>query len=169
MRFYLLTTVVETTPGKSFKKFALKIVLQEVLNSLKTLVNRAGYKPYEQKHGESLFTRLFQGYILPTRFGFDKRRPHLSSLILSNQMSRFNALAELKKLPYEDDELELDISYFCKKLNITRSEFDSFMQLPQGFSTSYKNWDTRYKFFKKIHHSRKAVVYYYIWLLLELR
>ena len=128
----------------------LNFMYYEKAHALKTLVNRAGYKPYEQKHGESLFTRLFQGYILPTRFGFDKRRPHLSSLILSNQMSRFNALAELKKSPYDDDELELDISYFCKKLNITRSEFESFMQLPQSFSTSYKNWDTRYKFFKKI-------------------
>ena len=65
--------------------------------ALVELQQTVGYKPYPRKHGESLFTKLFQNYYLPTKFGYDKRRPHLSSLIVSGQLTRQEALAILSE------------------------------------------------------------------------
>lgn len=118
--------------------------------ALKELQETIGYKPYERKHGESLFTKLFQNYYLPTRFGYDKRRPHLSSLILSGQMKREEALRELEKQLYPSDQLEVDIAYFCKKLKISRSEFDALMQMPIHHYSDFPNWDSGRKLVKKV-------------------
>ncbi len=118
--------------------------------ALKVLQETVGYKPYARKHGESLFTKLFQNYYLPTRFGYDKRLPHLSSLIVSGQMTRDEALAELEKPLYAPDELEDDIAYVCKKLKINRLEFDALMEIPKRHYTDYDNWDARQKLLKKV-------------------
>jgi aminotransferase len=102
-----------------------------------------GYKPYERKHGESLFTKLFQNYYLPTKFGYDKRLPHLSSLIASGQMTRERALAELEKPLYEPFELETDIAFLCKKLRISREEFDAMVSGPPHHHSDFPTWDSR--------------------------
>lgn len=87
------------------------------------------WKDYGGKHHESIITKFYQSYILPQKFGYDKRRAHLSSLICSNQMSRINALKELENPVYKDkDELENDIEYIIKKFGITRYEFDKIIQ-----------------------------------------
>ncbi len=117
--------------------------------ALKELQRTVGYKPYERKHGESFFTKLFQNYYLPKRFGYDKRLPHLSSLIVSGQMTRNDAQLELEKPLYAPDELEVDITYFCKKLRISRSEFDELMEMPKRHYTDFPNWDARYRVLKK--------------------
>lgn len=67
--------------------------------AVKLLSEKYGYKPYGEKHGESVFTRWFQNEYLPTQFGLDKRIPHLSSLINSGQITRQQALAEASKPP----------------------------------------------------------------------
>ena len=121
--------------------------------ALQELQETVGYKPYARKHGESLFTKLFQNYYLTTRFGYDKRRPHLSSLIVSGQMTRDEALAELEKPLYAPDELEVDITYFCKKLRISRSEFDALMETPKQHYTDFSNWDSRQRLIKKAQDS----------------
>jgi aminotransferase len=120
--------------------------------ALKELQETVGYKPYARKHGESLFTKLFQNYYLPTRFGYDKRRPHLSSLIVSGQMTRYDALTELEKPLYVPDELEIDIAYCCKKLKISRSEFDEMLSIPKSRHTDFANWGPYHRFMKKIQH-----------------
>ncbi|MBO6633380.1 MAG: N-acetyl sugar amidotransferase [Rhizobiaceae bacterium] len=102
-----------------------------------------GYKPYERKHGESLFTKLFQNYYLPTKFGYDKRLPHYSSLIASGQMTREEALERLEQPLYEPRELEADITYFCKKLRISRAEFDEIMKAPNHHHTDFPTWESR--------------------------
>lgn len=107
-----------------------------------------GYKPYRRKHGESLFTKLFQNYYLPKKFGYDKRRPHLSSLIVSGQMTRDQAIAELKEPLYDDFDLETDITFFCKKLRISRGEFDALMEAPNRHHTDFPTWDRRYRIAK---------------------
>src|SRR5262249_52125657 len=68
-----------------------------------------GYKPYDRKHGESQFTKLFQNYYLPTKFGYDKRLPHYSSLIASGQLTRGEALKKLDEPLYDPFDLETDI------------------------------------------------------------
>jgi hypothetical protein len=118
--------------------------------ALAELEQTIGYKPYARKHGESIFTKLFQNYYLPLKFGYDKRRPHLSSLIVSGQMSREDALAKLAEPLYDPEELEIDIAYFCKKLRITRQKFDDLLSAPSHHHTDFPTWDGRYKLLKMV-------------------
>lgn len=118
--------------------------------ALLELEQTVGYKPYPRKHGESLFTKLFQNYYLPKKFGFDKRRPHLSSLIVSGQMTRDDAMAALLVPLYEPAELETDIAYFCKKMRIKREEFDRLVVAPNRHYSDFRNWDGRYRILKNI-------------------
>ncbi len=117
------------------------------LDELKTKIN---WSYYGQKHGESIFTRLFQNYILPTRYGYDKRRPHLSSLIVSGQMKREEAIKKLKMPLYKQSNLKNDIDYFCKKLQINKSEFENFMNLPLVSHKNFPTWDKFYNLMKYI-------------------
>jgi len=108
-----------------------------------------GYKPYDRKHGESLFTKLFQNYYLPTKFGYDKRLPHLSSLVASGQMTRETALEKLAEPLYDSFELETDITFFCKKLHMSRAEFDALIKAPNRHHTDFPTWDARYRLAKR--------------------
>lgn len=118
--------------------------------ALKELEDTVGYKPYPRKHGESLFTKLFQNYYLPQKFGMDKRRPHFASLIVSGQMSRNEALVKLMEPLYDPSELEIDINYFCKKLRISRHEFEDIMKAPIHHYSEFPNWDGRYQMLKRV-------------------
>jgi len=118
--------------------------------ALKELEQTVGYKPYARKHGESQFTKLFQNYYLPKKFGYDKRRPHLSSLIVSGQMTREEAINKLDESLYDPSELEIDIAYFCKKLRITRKQFDELMNVPIHQYDDFPTWEGRYRLLKKI-------------------
>jgi N-acetyl sugar amidotransferase len=106
-------------------------------------LTKIGWRPYGRKHGESRFTKLFQNYYLPTKFGYDKRRTHLSSLILSGDITRDDALKDLAKPLYDPAELESDIRYFCKKLNITEAEFHGYVGEPNRYYKEFPNWDSR--------------------------
>lgn len=114
------------------------------------LESSIGWRAYGRKHGESLFTRLFQNHYLPVKFGYDKRRPHLSSLIVSGQMSREQALKELAQPLYDPRELQIDIAYFCKKLRITRAQFDEAMRDPAHHYSEYPTWTRRYRLLKRV-------------------
>jgi N-acetyl sugar amidotransferase len=118
--------------------------------ALAVLESTVGYKRYPRKHGESHFTKVFQNYYLPIRFGYDKRKPHLSSLILSGQITRAEANNILSQPLYDPMELEIDLNYVCKKLRITRDDFDKFLQLPIKSYYDYPNWVGRYRFVKKL-------------------
>ena len=113
------------------------------------LIKELGWRDYGGKHYESKFTKFFQAYYLPTKFGFDKRKAHLSSLIVSGQMTREEALEELKLPLYDPTELEEDKIYFAKKLGISMDEFESIMNLPPKFYTDYGNSEKLYSFLKK--------------------
>ncbi len=117
--------------------------------ALTELQATVGYKPYPRKHGESVFTKWFQNHYLPVKFGMDKRRPHLSSLIVSGQMTRDAALAKLAEPLYDPAELEIDIAYLCKKLRISRAEFDGFMNVKIHNYTDFPNWDGLYDLVKR--------------------
>lgn len=120
------------------------------VDALRELQEKVGYKPYPRKHGESLFTKLFQNYYLPQKFGIDKRRPHFASLIVSGQMTRDEALSKLDEPLYDPAELEIDITYFCKKLRISRQQFDEMMNAPIHHYSDFPNWDGRYRNLKSI-------------------
>lgn len=97
----------------------------------KLLIEKYGWKDYGLKHYESVLTRFYQGYYLPTKFGIDKRKAHLSSLILSKQITREQALDELKKPSYPSEEmLERDKAYIAEKLGLTLAEWEEVLALP---------------------------------------
>lgn len=96
------------------------------------LVDELGYRPYPYKHYESIFTRFYQGYLLPEKFGVDKRRLHLSSLICSGQMTREEAKAHLARSPYPDvDDLQADIEYFLKKMGWSAADLKAYLARPE--------------------------------------
>ncbi len=118
-------------------------------SALEYLKKQIGYKEYGYKHNESVFTKFFQNYYLPVKFGYDKRRPHLSSMILSGQITRKQALEELSKPQYDPDELKKDFSYIAKKLRITDEELRRLMDSPNQSYNDYQNWDFWYSTIKK--------------------
>ena len=95
------------------------------------LSEKFGWQDYGLKHYESVLTRFFQGYYLPTKFGIDKRKAHFSSLILAGQMAREQALEELKKPPYPSEEqLQADKAYIAQKLGLSLSQWEEILALP---------------------------------------
>ena len=94
----------------------------------------------------------FQAYFLPTKFGFDKRKAHLSNLIMSDQITRESALNELCKPQYNNRELEEDLDYIISKLDISREEWEQIMALPTKQHNFYKSdFDlTWFKYYKKV-------------------
>ncbi len=118
---------------------------------------KLGWRSYGRKHGESIFTKLFQNYYLPKRFGYDKRRPHLSSLIVSGQLTRDEALRKLAEPLYDSRELEVDLAYFCKKLRISRDEFDALLKQPLTHYSEFPNWDARHRVLKRLQGSMERV------------
>jgi N-acetyl sugar amidotransferase len=103
-----------------------------------TLAEEMGWRDYGRKHGESTFTRFFQEYYLPEKFGFDKRRMHFSSLICAGQMTREEALHKLEEPMYQEDELEAEIAFVCKKLQFTEREFSDIMNARPKQHTDYR-------------------------------
>jgi N-acetyl sugar amidotransferase len=126
--------------------------------ALNYLSEKIGYRKYPRKHGESIFTKFFQNYYLPTKFGMDKRRPHFSSLILSNQMTRAEALIMLEESLYEKSELERDIFYICKKLRITNDEFFDMMKIPINSATKFRNWNWLQRLAKNIQYVLQKIL-----------
>jgi N-acetyl sugar amidotransferase len=96
--------------------------------AITVLENELGWRYYGGKHYESIFTKFYQAYILPEKFGADKRKVHFSSLIRNGEMSRKNALIELNSKPYSPDELKNDKEYVLKKLSFSENEFDGLMK-----------------------------------------
>jgi N-acetyl sugar amidotransferase len=107
--------------------------------ALALLEKEYGWKPYPQKHFESRFTKFFESYWLPERFGFDPRRVQFSSLILTGQMSRETALDLLKKPAYNPDTIHDELKYIATKLGITSEELEKYFHLPKKYYWDYKN------------------------------
>jgi len=109
-------------------------------DAIKILENALGWQYYGGKHHESIYTRFFQGYILPTKFGFDKRRGHFSSLICSGEITRDRALELLQEAPYPTELQEHDLGYVTKKLGLTTEEFAAIMSLTKKTILDYPSY-----------------------------
>ncbi len=101
------------------------------------LQEQLGWRDYGGKHYESVFTRFYQGYILPKKFKIDKRKAHLSNLICSGQMTRAEALEELAKPIYEENLLRTDYDFVLKKLELSPLQFEKIMSAPPKKHTAY--------------------------------
>jgi len=109
--------------------------------AIETLTRELGWTYYGGKHHESRFTKFFQGYYLPHKFGFDKRRAHLSSLVISGQMTRDEALEEIKSDVYTEAEVNDDLEYVAKKLDWTPQEFREIISQPPRMHREFANND----------------------------
>jgi N-acetyl sugar amidotransferase len=128
--------------------------------ALEVLQARFAYKPYPFKHYESVFTRFYQGFILPEKFGIDKRRLHLSTLIMNGEMSREEALEALDGIAYESDRLlKQDRRYFLKKMGWPDSKLEEYLARPGVPHDSYPSelplWNFALELYRKVRGDRR--------------
>jgi N-acetyl sugar amidotransferase len=116
----------------------------------KFLIEKFNWRDYGGKHYESKFTKFFQAHYLPAKFGFDKRKAHLSSLIVSGQMTREEAITELKLPLYDPLELEEDTLYFTKKLGISMNEYFKIMESSPSYFNDFSNQQSAREFLNSI-------------------
>lgn len=122
-------------------------------DALKILEKRLGYKPYPYKHYESVFTRFYQGHLLPEKFGVDKRRLHLSTLVISKQMNRAEALSLMDQSPYpSQQELESDIQYFFKKMQWSNDQFREYLLRKERLHAEYGSEKPFWDFLSKVQN-----------------
>ena len=134
-RFYIYNQFIN--PVKYF--YILNHINYNKFEAQKILSEELGWRDYGGKHYESQFTKFFQAYYLPEKFGFDKRKAHLSSLIVSGQISREEALAEMEKPLYEQQALKQDKMYIAKKLGLTEQQFDDIIASEPKSHHDYPN------------------------------
>lgn len=107
--------------------------------AMQLLRDRLGWRDYGGKHHESIYTRFYQGYVLPRKFGVDKRYGHLSDLINAGQVGRAEALAQLRQPPYPEQLQQQDLAYVCKKLRLAPAKFEELMRTPARTFRDYRN------------------------------
>ena len=146
------TRPLKTYPRISLKDFAYSTFIERIhsvrlLNlepfnkkqAMQKISEKLGWEYYGGKHYESIFTRFYQSYVLPVKFGVDKRRAHYSALICSGQLTRADALTALEANPAPKDLIEEDRRYVLAKLGISDAEFDRYMQAPIVSHLHYPN------------------------------
>ncbi|MBU3632898.1 N-acetyl sugar amidotransferase [Polynucleobacter sp. AP-Feld-500C-C5] len=104
-----------------------------------------GWRSYPQKHFESRFTKFYEGYWLPTRFGYDVRKVQFSSLILTNQMTRDDALERLKSPSYDLEKIDEEFKYIATKLGISVDELTKYLHMKKYYYWDYKNSEKLFK------------------------
>jgi N-acetyl sugar amidotransferase len=150
LRKYPLTSILW---HKVWLPYARGIQVERPLNMMpyvksdarQLLMGRFGWQPYPQKHFESRFTRFYESYWLPVRFGYDVRKVQFSSLILTGQMTREEALAELERPSHDPATINEEIEFVANKLDITVDELTGYMQLPKKTYHDYKNQQSLYR------------------------
>lgn len=121
------------------RAYPLDYVVYDKEKAMDLLHEKYGWAKYENKHYENVFTRFFEGYYLPHKFGFDTRKNVASNEILAGTLTREEALVRLSKPPYDTDQMELDKEYIAKKLGITVEEFNQIIDGPNKTPSDYKN------------------------------
>ena len=125
-------------------------------DAMKVIQDELDWVYYRGKHYESVFTRFFQAYLLPKKFGYDKRLAHLSTLICSGQITREEALLEMQKDTYPADLLAEDKSYVIKKLGMDSNEFEEILKAEPVSYTEYPNDEKRLKFIYKVYNKLRG-------------
>lgn len=124
--------------------------------AMQALQEKLGWRSYGGKHHENVFTRFYQGHILPRKFGFDKRKVHLSSAICAGQITRDQALEELRGEPYPLDDQRRDREYVTKKFGLRDEEFETIMRQPPKSFWDYPSYE-RLQQLGTFRLARKAV------------
>ena len=108
------------------------------------LVAKFGWQPYPQKHFESRFTKFYEGYWLPAKFGYDVRRVQFSSLIVTGQMTRDEALEKLRTPPYDELTVKQEFEFVANKLGISTGELECYLRGPGKTYRDYRSQETIY-------------------------
>ena len=117
--------------SKPFQSWPLlNYVVYDKKEAKEKIISELSWRDYGGKHYESVFTRFYQGYILPTKFKVDKRKAHLSNLIFSGQLTKEEALAELEQPIYPSAIFEQDLQFVLKKLGYTEDTFRNYLETP---------------------------------------
>jgi N-acetyl sugar amidotransferase len=119
----------------------LNMVNYEKEEATRILKEKFDWQVYENKHYENVFTRFYEGYWLPKKFGYDKRRCYLSNLVITNQLSRNDALVEIDEQPYDNKIAKQDMEYISDKLDI---DVEDFKKLMNGDNKTYKDYKNNY-------------------------
>lgn len=119
--------------------YPLDYVVYDKAKAMELLHDKFGYESYANKHFENVFTRFFEGYYMPQKFGFDTRKNVLSNMILAGTTTREEALKIIEQPPYDIEQAELDKEYVAKKLGISNEEFDKIIARPNKTPYDYKN------------------------------
>lgn len=144
MKTYPFSSVLR---HKLYLRYIQKVQVVKPLNyfpyikeqAMQVLADEYGWIPYPQKHFESRFTKFYEGYWLPKKFGFDTRKVQYSSLILTGQMTREDALEKLKTSAISDDDAKHDFEYIATKLGISVEELQNYFDQPNKTYKDYKN------------------------------
>lgn len=118
--------------------------------AMQELADVYGWQPYPQKHFESRFTKFYEGYWLPKKFGYDTRKVQYSSLILTGQMTREDALEKLKHPAIPDEEAKHDFEYIATKLGITVDELQRYFDQPNKTYKDYPNQESMFNLGAKV-------------------
>lgn len=118
--------------------------------AINTLRDKYGWRAYPQKHFESRFTKFFEGYWMPTRFGYDTRKVQFSSLILTGQMTREEALGKLKVPAYDPETIDDEFAYIAKKLGISVEELRQYHTMPLKTYKDYRNQEALFNIGAKV-------------------
>ena len=119
--------------------YPLDYVVYDKEKAMDLLHEKFGYEKYANKHYENVFTRFFEGYYMPMKFGYDTRKNVLSNQILAGTITREEALKILEQPPYDPEQAELDKEYIAKKLGVSKEEFEEIIARPNKKPTDYKN------------------------------
>lgn len=122
----------------------LNLVEYDKAAAVKLLTDKFGWQPYPQKHFESRFTRFYEGFWLPKKFGFDTRKVQYSSLIVTNQMTREEALEKLKVPALDDATIRQEFEYVANKLEISTTELQGYLDAPNKTFRDYKSQEAIY-------------------------
>lgn len=142
IRTYPLLTWFKRLYYKKIKKIQTVSILNYLpykkSQAIIELEKKIGFKSYPQKHFDSIITRFYQGYILPKKFGVDKRVAHLSNLILSGDITKQEAKKILLNNEYTEEMQKKDYDYFIKKLELTPQEFENYITTAPRSHLLYK-------------------------------
>lgn len=139
--------IIDILTYKLFYQYILGMVVVKPLNlypyfkssAEKELSEFCGWEPFQHKHHESRFTRFYEDFWLPKKFGYEKRRAHFSSLIMTNQYTREEAIDRLKSPELTASELKKEFEYVCSKLDITEEELQIFFDGKNKTFNDYRN------------------------------
>ena len=110
-----------------------------------TLLNeKYGWKSFQHKHHESRFTRFYEDYWMPRKFGYEKRRAHFSSLIMTGQMTRDEAIERLKMPEMGDKFMKSEFEFVANKLSLSVAELQEMFD---GENKSFHDYKNKYKIF----------------------